>query len=117
MLTSTCVGVLFGKSLSSELKVGNGTRQGGILSPLLYNIYINVVIKSISKCSIGCYLCFYRASILCYADDMVIMCPTKEGLYVLVNKAADMLSTLCWKINYGKCSYVVHKVKSQSEFF
>ena len=115
MLTSTHMRVLFGKSLSSEFKVGNGTRQGGILSPLLYNIYINDVIESISKCSIGCQLGYHRTNILCYADDLVLMCPAKEGLQVLVEKAAHMLSSLCLKINYDKCSYVVHKVKYRSE--
>ena len=46
MLTSTYVRVLFGKSLTSEFKGGNGTRQCGMLPLLLYNFYSNNVIES-----------------------------------------------------------------------
>ena len=49
MLNSTHVKVLFGKSMSSDFEVGNGTRQDELLSLLLYNIYINDVIESIPK--------------------------------------------------------------------
>ena len=84
MLTSFYVRDLFGKSLSSDFKVGNGTRQGGKLPPLLYSMYVNDVIGSISKCLIGYPLGYYRTNIFCYANDDGMMCSRNEGLQVLV---------------------------------
>ena len=50
MLQNTYVNVSFGKWQGKNWKVGNGVRQGGILSPYLFNLYINEVLEKISGC-------------------------------------------------------------------
>ena len=49
-----------------------GVRQGGILSPLLFAVYMDVLITRIRQRGLGCKLfdCFYGC--LVYADDILL---------------------------------------------
>ena len=40
--------------LSNFFSVNNGVRQGGMLSPLLFNVYIDYLSVSLSKQPVGC---------------------------------------------------------------
>jgi hypothetical protein len=54
---------------SSLFKTTLGVRQGGVLSPLLFIIYINNVLKSIEELEIGTRIGDLLIDILAYADD------------------------------------------------
>ena len=51
--------------------INEGVRQGGILSPFLFKLYIDSMIREISELEIGCSLRFTRLNILAYADDII----------------------------------------------
>ena len=76
--------VLWGSSLSEGFSVTNGVRQGGMLSPYLFNAYTDDLSKSLNMSGVGCH---YLGSInhLCYADDMVLLSPTPEGLQKMLD--------------------------------
>jgi len=42
--------------MSGRFTVGNGTRQGGVLSPYLFSRYIRGTLHSIAESHIGCYI-------------------------------------------------------------
>jgi len=61
---------------SASFHVGNGTKQGGVLSPCLFNCYVSKLIMKITASNIGCNTGGVPANILAYADDMVLMAPS-----------------------------------------
>ena len=71
--------VLWGDVLSEGFSVSNGVRQGGILSPFLFNVYTDELSTLLDKSGIGCH---FQGSInhLYYADDMVLLSPSSYGL-------------------------------------
>ena len=100
----------------STFKVGNGTRQGGILSPFLFNFYINEVFNSVSSLSEGCRIGFRTANIFGYADDILLCAPTVSGLQILIDNVCDILDKLCLPINFDKCVYIVFRRSMYENF-
>ena len=77
--------VRWGTSMSSFFNVSNGVRQGGILSPLLFNVYMDKLSASLLSKRIGCIVGTLIINHLIYADDLVLMAPSAKSLQVLIN--------------------------------
>ena len=60
-------------TLSSKFQVTNGVRQGGVLSPLLFNVYVNEPSELLNKSSIGGNMCGTIIYHMLYADDICIV--------------------------------------------
>lgn len=63
----------------------NGVRQGGILSPRLFAVYIDDLSIKLSKLNIGCFIDNICMNHLFYADDMCLLAPSALGLQQLIN--------------------------------
>jgi len=64
----------------------NGVKQGGVLSPILYLLYIdglNLLVK-LSNAGVGCYFGLLFAGALVYADDLVLLAPTSSAMRKLL---------------------------------
>ena len=79
--------VRWNQTLSYTFRVTNGVRQGGILSPLLFNVYMNDLSLSLNKFAIGCIIQNTIINHFMYADDIVLVSPSAKGLQKLVNES------------------------------
>ena len=102
---------------SAAWRIKRGVRQGGVLSALLFSIYIEDLLASVSKQEHGCRLGVRKLNIQAYADDVVIFCPTAEGLRKLI----EIFHTGCEAhklvINLEKTKIVEFGKESSSQFF
>ena len=69
--------------LSPHFKVF-GVRQGGILSPRFYDVYIDDLSQHLPSCNIGCVFGSHVINHISYADDLIIVCPSAKGLQSLI---------------------------------
>ena len=60
-----------GKSCSNYCTICNGVRQGGILSPNLFTLYVNQLTNKLIACNAGCYFNSMCINHVMYADDYV----------------------------------------------
>ena len=88
--------VRWGDTLSDWFSIEAGVRQGGILSPVFYCLYVDDLVKTLSDIGIGCHLQETFLSILLYADDMALMAPSLKGLQTLLTATEHYCRT--WDI-------------------
>ena len=72
--------IKWGNCISFDFSVSNGVRQGGVLSPLLYNVYTDDLTVKLSKSKYGCEINNVKMNNLCYADDMILVAPSVIAL-------------------------------------
>ena len=72
--------VRWGGTYSTFFSVTNGVRQGSILSPYLFNIYVDDLSVALNACRVGCCVGKVLINHLMYADDLVILAPSVSGL-------------------------------------
>ena len=71
--------------MSESFNVSNGVRQGGILSPYLFNVYMDDLSLRLQKKYVGCKIANKIINHLFYADDLVLLCPSHWGLQELLD--------------------------------
>ena len=116
MIRNTHVHVTVNNLIGSSWKVKSGLRQGGILSGILFNYYIKDCIGEILKSNEGCTIGAYKTNIIAYADDIVLMCPSVNGLQKLVGSLGVMLKQIKLKVNVTKSRFMIFKRKSRDSF-
>ena len=70
---------------SFKFAVTNGVRQGAVSSPILFNVYIDKLIKLLRSSKIGCSIGHIYYGIMVYADDIVLLCPSRIGLQAMLD--------------------------------
>ena len=81
--------VKWGSTLSSKFQVTNGVRQGGVLSPLLFNVYVNALSELLNKSGTGGNMDGTIINHMLYADDICIVSLSSSGLQKLLNICHD----------------------------
>ena len=103
--------VQWGSCLSIPFTCSNGVRQGGILSPLLFNVYVDDLSTDLNNLKTGCNINNIYLNHFMYADDTVMVAPSPVALQKLINccsvfaKNNDML----FNTKKSVCMYVISK--------
>jgi hypothetical protein len=99
-MSETCV--RWGGHYSYFFKLLAGVRQGGVLSPVLFAIFIDGIVNKVRAANVGCYNSTVCVSIFLYADDILLLSPTVTGLQTLLAVCEDELHYLDMRLNVGK---------------
>jgi RNA-directed DNA polymerase len=88
--------------LSGGKRSKQGTPQGGVISPLLANIYINRLLKAFARSDLGRK---YQARIVNYADDFVVI--VRWGAQQALSQLRLWLQAMKLTLNESKTRIVV----------
>ena len=92
--------------MTTWFRVNSGVRQGDPLSPSLFSLFINDLIKDIKRSNLGVSIGNDKVSILAYADDIVLLAESEAEL----QRQLDILYEWCgkWKmqVNDSKTNIV-----------
>ncbi len=101
--------VKWGNITSSYFYVSNGVRQGGILSPYLFALYVNDLSEILNRSNVGLYICNNPVNHIYYADDLCIMASSPAGLQDLLNICSRYATENDIVFNHKKSMCVVFK--------
>ena len=74
-----------GKWYVKKFKVIAGFRQGGLISPILFSIYMDVLIKHLKSTKFGCVINGVYFGCILYADDIVLLSTSLSALQSMLN--------------------------------
>ena len=76
----------FYKEQSEMFPITNGTRQGSMLSPVLWSLYLALLKKEPRHLGVGCHVGDLYIGVVVYADDVLLMAPTKGVMQRMLDK-------------------------------
>ena len=97
--------------VSQGFHTTNGVRQGGILSPYLFNVYLDDLSIALSACRTGCCVGNSLINHLMYADDLVIFSPSSIGLRALVTVCEEYAVSHDMLFNHKKSVILICRSK------
>ena len=71
-------------NFSEPFNTSNGVRQGGVLSPILFTIYIDDLLSALECNGVGCFWKHHFVGAVCYADDVALLAPSPSGLRIML---------------------------------
>jgi hypothetical protein len=78
------VRVLWAGLTSDYFSALNGVKQGGVISPILFSIYIDDLLIRLSLSGVGCYIGLNFVGVLAYEDDIVLIAPSPTAMRTLL---------------------------------
>ena len=84
--------VRWGEIVSSQFSVSNGVKQGGVMSPVLFTVYLDNLLKNLRQRNIGCEIGATYLGVFGYADDLTLLCPSISGLNEMLKICEDYAS-------------------------
>ena len=97
---STCI--RWGSVHSNFIFLKCGVRQGGVLSPYLFSLCINGVVRHVQYSSFGCHFGMRNISIILYADDILLLSPSVCALQKLLHIVESYLDSIDMSLNPKK---------------
>ena len=94
--------VKWGNSVSRMFQVSQGVRQGGVLSPILFCIYVDDALSKLNDTDLGCCIRGFFINAIMYADDILLLSSSVNLLQNLVALCEREFLKINLKFNVSK---------------
>lgn len=94
-------------TISESFEIGNGVKQGGVLSPILFAIYMDPLIKKLNDSNVGCRMGHLNANCFVYADDVILLSPMLLSMKKLINICEQYGNEYNLTFNPDKCYLLI----------
>jgi hypothetical protein len=97
---------------SDYFSVLSGVKQGGVISPILFCIYIDDLLLRLSLAGAGCYIGFNFVGACAYADDITLLAPSPTAMRILLASCDEYASEYDIVFNAEKSKFLVMATRS-----
>ena len=81
--------VRWGNAKSEMFPIVNGTRQGSVLSPALFGIYMDEILANLRTLGVGCYVGGVFMGAMGYADDLVLLIHSRTAMQMMLQACEE----------------------------
>lgn len=85
--------VLWYSNISRKFSLKQGIRQGAILSPLLYSVFVDELLDQLCNSGLGVSLNGVFCGSPMYADDLALIAESQTDLQAMLNLVGSYAST------------------------
>jgi len=103
------------EGLTEWTDIKRGVRQGSVMSPDLFNLYSEFILKELEEVEEGIQVNGRRINNIRYADDTVLLASSEAGLQMLVNIVQISSEKFGLKSNINKTKAMVMSKQSPNE--
>lgn len=107
-------GVDLNGNITDWFSCNYGVRQGDVLSPTLFGLYINDLVKALKDGASGITIDDFVIVCLLYADDLVLLSENEEDLQTMLNILNDWCRKWRMRINVNKSKILHFRIPSQT---
>eukprot|EP00961_Rhodomonas_salina_P030991 416953-Rhodomonas_salina.3 len=103
---------------TATIRVGRGCRQGNVLSPLMFNLFVNLLLRHLNASGVGAFVTDdRRVNHKGFADDLGMVTHSLEGAQTLMDRMAEFCKWSGMEVNMLKTKvtaidYVMGEVPS-----
>ena len=77
--------VKWGSARSNRFSIVNGSRQGSILSPALFALYVDELLVDLRGSGIGCRVPGVYMGAFGFCDNLLLLAPTRYGMQLMID--------------------------------
>ena len=107
MYDKSSIQLKFCSGLSDKIYLKNGVKQGCVLSPVLFNLFINDLPTIFTEECHPASLYSEKLNCLLYADDLVLVSESEKGLQCCLDKLYTYCKEWNLKINVEKSKVII----------
>ena len=100
MYTSQRARIVWNNQYSDWFEINNGVKQGGVLSPVLFCVYIDDLLIAVKSAGYGCFVGHMFTGVLAYADDLVLLAPSQHAMRQMLRICEDYAGEYDMLFNY-----------------
>ena len=101
--------IRWGNTFSTFFYVSNGVKQGGIISPVLFNVYMDDLNCVLNRSNIGGRIVREIGNHFSYANDLCLICLSSAGMQKLLNVCSKSATEHCLSYNLNKSYSLCYK--------
>ena len=92
---------------SKTFEVLNGVKQRGIISPILFCVYIDDLLLLPAKSGVGCFIGNWFIGALAYADDIVLLAPSASAMRAMLHSCDTFAEqyNVIFNVSKSKCMF------------
>lgn len=94
--------------ISEPFQPSNGVKQGSVISPILFTLYVDKLLERLEKSGLGCRTGHLYAGGLSYADDITLASPSLTALQSMLDICEEFGVEYSVTFNPSKCQLLYY---------
>ena len=87
--------IRWNNTIADYFTISNGVKQGGVLSQILFSLYMDQLISRLRHIGMGCNMNGLFTGVFIYADDITLLAPSRASLALVLEQCESFSRTFC----------------------